>query len=80
MIRAGRFDLTLAQTWARFAARDELLGALLHASRSDAIGAAVAFLLQAAEDDPGQLRAVLSRPADGEGTARIVDVLTRAGR
>lgn len=65
-----------------FAVREQILGLLCNAPRGDAIGAAVAFLVEAAKQDPAQMRAVLQSVVDGsDGTpVRIVEVLTRASR
>lgn len=66
----------------RFAVREEMLQLLCNAPRGDAIGAALAFLLHAADTDPGQLRAVLNSTVDrpGQPPTRIVDALTRRAR
>lgn len=75
-ISSGQLDVQ--RTLTRFAVRDELIAMLINAPRSDAIGAGLAVLLQAAQDDPGQLRAVLCHAVDHNGQrTRIVDVLTQ---
>jgi hypothetical protein len=59
--------------------RDRLCFELLCAGRGDAIGAALAYLLIAAERDPGQVQAALRAACRHEaapgGACRIIDVL-----
>ena len=70
----GRWGPGLLQA---FAEREALLTILGDADRSDAIGSAVAFLLQAADQEPDILRAVLRTHVERVGvTGRdIIDVL-----
>jgi len=62
-----------------FAEREQLIQMLVEADRSDAIGAAVSFLLHAAEQEPDVVRAVLRARAErlGEPPREIIDVLAR---
>lgn len=63
----------------------ELVARLLAAPRSDAIGAALALLLEAADKNPGQLQAVLHSRVErlvGQRLQRttIIDVLNAVAR
>lgn len=61
-----------------FAVREELLRLLSNSPRGDALGAALAFIVHAAQQDPGQLRSVLNSPINHNGQpARILDVITQ---
>ncbi len=60
--------------------RDRLCLELMQADRADAVGAALALLLFAAETDREILRRVLRSEATGPGTprgTRIIDILNR---
>jgi hypothetical protein len=65
--------------------REDLTGILLAAPRSQAIGAALALLLDAVDKNPGQLQAVLHAKVDrvvGKQLrqAEIIDVLAAVAR
>ena len=62
-----------------FAEREQMLSILCQADTSDAIGAAVSFLLAEAEARPEVLRAVLRARLEkpGERSCDVIDVLTR---
>lgn len=77
----ARFELgtpDVKRILAGFAIREEIIGLLVNAPQSDAIGAALSYLVVAAQRDPGQVRAVLnSTMPDIHGIPRrIKDHLT----
>lgn len=62
------------------AEREQMLKLLCEADRGDAVGAALAFLLHAADRDPDVLRRVLRAHVEREGRrgCEVIDVLNGA--